>query len=178
MVLEQFTKISDILLDAVIDKKNYSQSIKKATAFGFWGDIAGSRFSKFSNPYDIKGTTLMVAVKNPQVMQELIFNQKKLLEKINDYFLPLNIKINDIRYNYKVWNSVNKNVELEGDDSLSYYSKNDIDGVLLNKNESEELSRVTDTISNMAFLNNELKESYTKNIINSIKAKKLRENKG
>ena len=174
--MEQFSKISDILLDAVVDKKNYSASIKKATAFGFWGDICGARFSEFSKAYDIKGNTLFVAVKNPQVMQELIFNRNKILEKIKNYFLPLNIVIDDIRYNYKVWNNLNSTVELKGDEMPFNYANEEIEDIKLTELEEKELSKVTNTISNLSFLDDAAKKRYSKNIINSIKAKKLRQN--
>lgn len=172
--MEQISTVSDILINSVFDKNGYSKSIKKATAFGFWKDICGSKFSKFSTPYDIKGTTLFVAVKNPQVLQELMFYKSKLLSKSKDYFSPLNITINDIRYDYKVWNKVNSDFEIKGDDSLFYYSKEEIEDVGLNNFEKEEISKVTDAISNLKFLDEKLKEKYSKNIINSIKAKKLR----
>ena len=178
MVLEQISTVSDILLNSLFDKNAYSNSIKKATAFGFWKDICGSKFAKFSVPYDIKGGTLFVAVKNPQVMQELIFCKSALLTKIKDYFLPLNINIEEIRYNYQVWNKVNSDFIIEGDESLSYYSKEEVQEVALNKFEEEEISKVTNTISNLSFLDDKLKEKCSKNIINSIKAKKLRKNTG
>lgn len=175
VVLEDFSKVSDIMINTMLDEKAFNSSIKKATAFGFWKDIAGSKFSDFSTPYDIKGATLMVAVKNPQVMQELIFNQKKLIDKINTYFLPLNIKINDIRYDYKIWNKINSDFVLKGDDSLSYYSKEEIEDIELSASENKELNKVTNTITNLSFLDEKLKEKYKNNIINSIKVKKIRE---
>lgn len=172
--MEQISTVSDILINSVFDKNNYSKSIKKATAFGFWKDICGSKFSKFSMPYDIKGTILFVAVKNPQVLQELMFYKNELLLKAKDYFSPLNILIDDIRYDYKVWNKINSNFKLEGDDSLFYYSEDEIEDVGLNNFEREEISKVTNAISNLSFLDDKLKEKYSKNIINSIKVKKLR----
>ena len=173
--MEQISQISDIIMDAILTKNSYSKSIKMATAFGFWSDICGSRFSKFSQCYDIKGNTLFVAVKNPQVMQELIFCKDKLLSKINDYFLPLDIKIEEIRYNYKVWNNLSQPSYIRGDESLSYYSEKEINDVPLNRVEQEELNKVTNTISNLNFLDDKLKEKYQKSILNSVKAKKLRE---
>lgn len=174
----QFSKVSDILNETVLADKNYSASIKKAVAFGFWGNICGSRFSKFSVPYDIKGQTLFVAVKNPQVMQELIFHKEMILKKISDYFLPLNIKVAEIRYDYKNWNKLNTSSVLEGDENLFYYSENEIDSVSLDEGEMRELSNVTNTISNMSFLDENLKDKYMRNVAASIKAKKLRDDKG
>lgn len=172
--MEQFSKISDILCDAVFDTSNYADSIKKATAFSFWKNVCGSRFSNFSVPYDIKGQTLFVAVKNPQVMQELMFYKSNLLSKIKDYFLPLNIKVEDIRYDYKVWNKVNSSSILEGDETLEYYSNEEIEEVPLTKFEQDEIKKVTNTISNLSFLDENMKKRCSNNIINSIKVKKLR----
>lgn len=176
--MEEFSKISDILNDAVFDKNAYASSMKKAVAFGFWKNICGSRFSNFSVPYDIKGSTLYVAVKNPAVMQELIFYKNNLLSKIKDYFLPLNVRVEDIRYDYKVWNKVTASSVLNGDESLREYDEEEIDEVPLLPYEKAELSKVTDTISTMPFLNGIQKERYSKNIINSIKVQKLRARKG
>ncbi len=172
--MEQLSKISDILIESVVNKKTYSSSIKRATAFGFWNNIAGAKFSSFSMPYDIKGKTLFVGVKNPQVMQELIFYKDVLLKKINDYFLPLDIAIEEIRYDYKVWNKLNAKEQIPYDDTLSYYSEDEIQEVYLTKQEKEELEKVADTISNLSCLNDKLKEKYAQNIINAIKVKKLR----
>lgn len=172
--MEQFSKISDILSEAIFDKNSYSYSMKKATAFSFWKDVCGARFSNFSVPYDIKGQTLYVAVKNPQVLQELMFYKANLLSKLKNYFLPLNISVEDIRFDYKVWNSINKSNVLVGDESLEYYTKAEIDDVELNRFEREEMKKVTNTISNLEFLSDSLKEKYSRNIINSLKVKKLR----
>lgn len=176
--MEQFSKISDILLETVFDKNAYASSIKKATAFGFWKNVCGSRFSNFSVPYDIKGATLFVAVKSPQVMQELIFYKANLLNKLKDYFLPLNIKIEDIKYDYKVWNKITTSSYLKGDESLSYYSKDEIEEITLNRFEEDELKKVTNTISNLSFLDENQKKKYSKNITDSLKVKKLRDLKG
>ena len=173
--MEQISKISDILIEELFEKNACSNSIKKATAFGFWKNVCGPKFAKFSLPYDIKGNTLFVAVKSPQVMQELIFYKKELISKLSDYFLPLNIKIDEIRYDYKIWNKTVSNHFFKGDESLFYYSSEDVKSVELNKFEKEEVLKVTNTISNTSCLNNGLKEKYVNNIINSIKAKKLRE---
>lgn len=171
--MAELSKISDILCNLALDEKNCSNSVKKATAFGFWKDICGSKFANFSIPYDIKGSTLVVAVKSPQVMQELIFNKTVILKKLENYFLPLNIKINDIKYDYKIWNRANSSIQLIGDETLTPFSKNEIENISLDIHENAELKKVTDTISNMAFLNNEQKNKYMENIINSIKAKKI-----
>ncbi len=190
-----FSKVSDILHDMatgnseneddryvkkfhkspfILDDKTMSKCVKKTVAFGFWQNICGSRFSKFSIPYDIKGNTLLVAVKNPQVMQELIFCKSILLPKIQDYFLPLDIHIEDIRYDYKSWNYVSKPSEFKGDDSMCEYEDFELDEVEFTLDEMEEISKLTDVVSNLSFLDPSQKERYSKNIINSIKANKLR----
>ncbi len=176
--MNQLANISDILNDAVFDTANYKNSIKKAVAFSFWKNAAGAKFAGFSLPYDIKGKTLMVAVKNPQVMQELLFYKAELTAKLKDYFLPLDILIEDIRFDYKVWNRYTSKNILEGADNPDYYEEDDINSVVLNRFERDEISKVTDSISKLTFLDDKLKEKYEKNIINSLKVKKLRNGEG
>lgn len=171
----EFNKISEILDEQVFNKNACLASVKKAVAFGFWKNITGPKFAKFSKPYDIKGKALLVAVKNPAVMQELIFYKATLLEKIKNYFSPINIEIEEIRYDYKNWQQVSVGTSyLKGDESLEYYSKEEIEEVKLGKYEEEELQKVTNTISNLTFLDEKLRNSMKKNIINSAKAKKIR----
>lgn len=170
-----FNKISDILAQEVFDKSACTNSIKKAVAFSFWKNVTGAKFAKFSKPYDIKGKTLLVAVKSPAVMQELIFYQKELIEKLKNYFLPINIEIEDIRYDYKNWQKISAGTSyLKGDESLEYYSKEEIEEIELSEIEKEELKKATNTISNLTFLDEKLRNSMKRNIINSTKAKKIR----
>ena len=92
----EFNKISEILDEQVFNKNACLASVKKAVAFGFWKNITGPKFAKFSKPYDIKGKTLLVAVKNPAVMQELIFYKATLLEKIkNDDLYNIALTMSD-----------------------------------------------------------------------------------
>lgn len=170
-----FNKVSDILAEEVFNKNACLGSIKKAVAFGFWKNICGEKFAKFSKPYDIKGKTLFVAVKNPAVMQELIFYKSALLGKLKNYFLPVNIEIEEIRYDYKNWQKIATGESyLKGDDSLEYYSNEEISKIELSVNETEELKKVTNTISNLTFLDEKLRESMKRNIVTSAKAKKIR----
>ncbi len=173
--LNQFVKISDILNEAAFDKALCESSMKKAVAFGFWKNVCGKKFFDFSYPYDVKGKTLFVAVKNPQVLQELMFCKKEIISKLSAYFLPLNITIEDIRFDYKNWRRVVLSSSyLEGDENTRDIFDDELDEVSLSINEKVELSKVTDTISNFPFLDANQKERYSKNIVNSIKAKKLR----
>lgn len=108
-------------------------------------------------------------------MQELIFYKTMLLEKIKNYFLPLNMTVEDIKYDYKIWNKVvSRNTCLTGDDSLEYYEEEEIKEIPLNKFEEEEIKKVTNTVSNLAFLDDKHKDEMKKNIINSLKVKKIR----
>ena len=170
-----FNKISDILAEEVFDKSACTNSIKKAVAFSFWKNVCGAKFAKFSKPYDIKGKVLYITVKSPSVMQELMFYKNILLEKLKNYFLPVNIEIDEIRYDYKNWKTISTGASyLKGDESLEYYSKEEIGNVKLSQSEEEELEKATNTISNLTFLDEKIKNSMKKNIINSIKAKKIR----
>ncbi len=171
--MEHISKISDILSESFFNKDVCLSSVKKATAFGFWKDITGSRFSNFSMPYDIKGSTLFVAVKNPQVMQELIFYKNNILSKSKNYFSPLGYNINEIRYDYKIWNKINSSDEVIGDNSLEDIDIETIEKTDLTPIEQKEISKVTDTISNYSFMTDEQKNRFKRNIINSIKAKKV-----
>ena len=176
--MNQPAKISDILNNAVFDTANYKNSIKKAVAFGFWKNAAGLKFASFSTPYDIKGKTLFVAVKNPQVMQELLFYKREIILKLKDYFLPLDMEIEDIRFDYKIWSRITQNNKIEGDESMYYFEDDEINEVELNNFEKEEISKVTNSINKLSFLDEKLKMKNEKNIINSLKAKKIRGLKG
>ncbi len=170
-----FSKVSDILSQEVFDTKNCTNSIKKAVAFSFWKNICGAKFAKFSKPYDIKGKTLLVAVKSPSVMQELIFYQNELLSKLKNYFMPVNIEIEEIRYDYKNWQKIATGTSyLKGDDSLEYYTTEEMDEIKLSSTEEKELEKALNAISNLTFLDEKLKSSMKRNIYNSTKAKKIR----
>ncbi|MCD8024467.1 MAG: hypothetical protein LUE64_02920, partial [Candidatus Gastranaerophilales bacterium] len=65
-------------------------------------------------------------------------------------------------------------IYLEGDETSYDIQAEELEKVQLNAHEKEELSKVTDTISSLSFLNEDLRGRYLKNIINSFKAKKIR----
>lgn len=89
--------------------------------------------------------------------------------------MPVNIEIEDIRYDYKNWQKISAGTSyLKGDESLEYYSKEEIEEIELSEIEKEELKKATNTISNLTFLDEKLRNSMKRNIINSTKAKKIR----
>lgn len=189
---KEFSKISDILNESVFANKKHGQTLEKGISFGmsfgmffsFWKNIVGKKFEKLSIPYDVKGTTLFVSVISPVVMQELTFFKADIIKKVAPYAEGLNFKINDIKFDYKNWQSIkngtnNKNSSKIFDtDVPNYYTDEDFETIGLDNNEEKEFENLRKTINNIEFLPASVKINMYKNALNQYKAQKLRKHSG
>ena len=188
MTYSEFTKLADILNESVLADKRYEQALNKCVScsmlFGFWGNIVGKRFKKISIPYDFKKTTLFVSVMSSAVVQELTFYKADLLKKLEPYAKGLNFTINDIRFDYKNWQSVKNSINSDTNqsngskafdiDTPSYYTEKDYETIGLDNNEKLEFEKLRETIFNIESMPPHLKEKMFNNALNQYKAKKLR----
>ena len=62
-----------------------SSQFKRWKLWQNWGEVVGETIAKNSMPVSIDGKQLVVWVKHPVQLQELIFVKKPLMEKINSY---------------------------------------------------------------------------------------------
>lgn len=172
-----FSKISDILNESVLTSRKFGQAIDKCMFFGFWKNIVGKKFEKISIPYDFKGAILLVSVMSPVVLQEMSFFKKDIIEKCAPYAEGLNLKVLDIKFDYKNWLSV-KNAsgtfDLSDTNSAEFYNEEDIAAVNLEPGEEERFKELKASILNIEFLPENLKEKIFNNALKQYKAQKLR----
>jgi len=174
-----FSTISDILKESVL-KANFGQALDKCMLFGFWKNVVGKKFANFSLCYDLKGTTLYVSVSNPAIIQELSFFKADIIKKFEPYADGLNLKIKDIRFDYKNWHHLKNllnadNLETAFDiDVPDIYTQKDYDSIGLDNIEEQEFNKLKEIVDNIEFLTDELKQKLYNNALNKYKAKKLR----
>lgn len=178
-----FSKISDILNGSVLNSGRFGQALEKSMScgmlFSFWKNVVGKRFEKLAIPYDLKGTTLFVSVMSPTVLQELSFFKADIIQKYAPYAEGLSFKISDIRFDYKNWYSIKntgKASEAFDTDMPDYYTDKDFETVNLNNSEEEEFLKLKETVANIDFLPETIKEKMYNNAVKQYKAQKLRKN--
>ena len=150
---KDFSKLSDILNESVLtvnkESWRFGQAFDKSMSccmlFKFWKNVAGKKFEKLSIPYELKGATLFVSVMSPAVIQELSFFKKELIEKYAPYAEGLNLKITDIRFDYKNWSVIKASFGENNSDSKAfdtdipdYYTQKDYETIGLDNIEEEE----------------------------------------
>ncbi len=183
---DEFSKISDILNESAHTHKGFGQAFEKSKTcnmfFSFWKNIVGKKFEKLSIPYELKGSTLFVSVISPAVIQELSFFKKDIIEKCMPYADGLNLKITEIRFNYKNWTSIKASTSNKQNSDSSfdkdvpdYYTDKDYETIGLDNNEETEFNKLKETISKVESLPPHLKEKMYNNVLNQYKAKKLRD---
>lgn len=165
---DDFFSISDIINEGLFGS-NKSAAIKYSTIFSFWGQIAGKKFLNSSKPVQIKGDKMFVSCENPYVLQELMMYKKVLLSKLKPYCEPLGVKICDIVFDYKNWQSAMRTST--GDDFPEFYNDERLCGVSADCSEFEQVFL---NIDKSPFLTLEQKEKFKNRIIKLQKAKKLR----
>lgn len=168
-----FAPVGEIINQSLSKNPKYKFAIKCSTLFSFWGDVVGSKFAKFSKPIALNYNKLSVVCKNPTVAQELTMFKADLIKKIQKFALPLNLKVVDFIFTYKNWGDDPEIPEELEDRNFIEFSEEQIQNVELS---TTELDLIYENVNSMNFLSNELKEKYYTNIINSLKAQKLREN--
>jgi len=100
---DNFSSLGEIIEDSITNNPRYELALKCSTLFGFWGQIVGPKFEKFSRPINLVGGKLSVVCKSPVIVQELTMFKSDLLEKISKFATPLNLKVTDFIFSYKNW---------------------------------------------------------------------------
>ena len=86
------------LINQLMARKGYGQTNKAAGLQQFWQDAVGESLAGKSQAGAIKGKRLEVTVENSSVMQELTFQKRKILKKLqaslnNDGLSDLRFKV-------------------------------------------------------------------------------------
>ena len=165
----ELTSIGKILSDNLTDKK-FGYICKVSMFFSFWKDIVGRKFEKKSKPYGIKSNKLFVSCENSFIVQELNMFKKDIIKKLSPYAKGLDIKINDISFNYKNWNELN-NKNIEEDFEEEAYDLENLNTTEINEDEVRHIKENIDTIP---YLNDAQKKKYFEDITNNLKASALR----
>lgn len=182
----EFSKISDILDTSVRTFNRFGQAFEKSKTcsmfFSFWKDVVGKKFEKLSIPYELKGSILFVSAASPAVIQELNFFKKEIIEKYTPYAEGLELKLTDIRFDYKNWGSIKaqlsddaKSEKLFDTDTPDYYTQKDYETIGLDNSEEADFEKLKNTLENVKSLPPQLKEKMFNNALNQYKAKKLRQ---
>lgn len=96
------------LIQDVIKELEFNYVENKATEFemltGYWIEIVGNKISQFSKVFEISADNILTIVcADSFVANELYFEKKQLVEKMNKKTKNLGITIKDIRFDYKKW---------------------------------------------------------------------------
>ena len=169
-------------IGSLIDSSVFAQSlksgrfqilIKHSTIFSFWGDIVGRKFEKYTIPYAIKNSVLYVSAKSPVVVQELSLNKKVLIKKTNTYSMPLGIKVKDIVFNYKNFETLSSKASEENyvEDSLIWYKDDELKNHQI---DNDIVGEIEKSVHKINFLNEEQKQKLIQKIVLNQKAKMLR----
>ncbi len=100
---DNFSSLGDIIDETLANNPQYNFALKCSALFSFWGQIVGPKFEKFSKPVNLFHGKLNVVCKSPVVAQELTMFKSELLEKISKFATPLDLKITDLVFSYKNW---------------------------------------------------------------------------
>lgn len=169
---KDFSTITEILTDIVANDKNFARNCKISVVFSFWGEIVGTKFKDISKAYDYKNKKLYVTCQSAFICQELSFNKAIILKKAQSFTKGLDIEIDDVIFNYKNWAIYDcDNTEDENTLYLREYSQEELDNVEIDETE---LLKIRQNLENMSFLNEAQKQKYYKNVLNTLRAQKLR----
>lgn len=168
---DDFTLIGEIINGTLADNPRYKFAIKCSTLFSLWEQIVGPKFAKFSKPLNLNYNKLTVVCKNPVVAQELTMFKQDLLKKISKFCEPLNLKITDFVFSYKNWGEDLEIGEDFVDSNFVEFNSEEINDVEI---QQSELDLIFENVQKITFLDNSLKEKYYSDIVNSLKAQKLR----
>lgn len=103
-----FKGVDSLIADMLKDDDVLQKAMKRANLYSFWAKVVGKPFDKKSKPYGMAGkSTMIVACENAVVAQELTLRKKQIIKKLTPYVKPLNISLEDIRFDIKRWSTVN-----------------------------------------------------------------------
>lgn len=161
------------ILSSLTKKIGLDKKMKETIFFGSWVEIVGFRFKKNTKALMIRNksgaNTLVVAVKSSAVAQDLFLFKKDLLEKAKFYSNPLGIKIDDIYFDAKLWESEKKREkeELKKEKKWREPSFEEIERIQIPQTLLEEIE---ESLYLANFADNSLKERMKKTMIDDIKS--------
>lgn len=149
--------------------------MRESVFFNSWNDIVGFRFKNNTKAMMIKSkkniNTLIVAVKSPVISQELFLFKKDLLKRIENYSKPLNLRVDDIYFDVKLWKEYKKEeIHLSDNESIKYLkepSDFDLDYIDVPKSI---LDDIENSLKNVHFADEKLKNRMKKLMIKDIKS--------
>lgn len=62
------------------------EKIKVQNIFSNWTEIIGEKYGKFTEPYKLINNKLFIYAENSVIISELIYEKKKIIEKINKQY--------------------------------------------------------------------------------------------
>lgn len=101
-----FEGVEDII-GSMMDNPQLKRAITRTNMYKFWDNILPEKFRGKSKPYGmLPGGIMTVACQNPVVAQELSLHKIMLLKKFEPFAKSLNMRIVDLRFDSKKWESV------------------------------------------------------------------------
>lgn len=98
-----FELLREVFKEIRLDDEN-SDLEAKEELFNSWEEIIGSNISKLSRIQELSADDiLIIACADSFVANELYFEKDKILTLIREKSEKLGIKIEDIKFNYKIW---------------------------------------------------------------------------
>jgi NADH pyrophosphatase NudC (nudix superfamily) len=164
-----FDKIGDVL-SSVAKQSGMNFGISQIALFSLWAEVVGVRFKKNTKAIKINGKTLTIATKSSTVTQELSMFKADILKKLENMTKNLDIKIDEIIFNHKIWNEINKASEKTEETQYRKYlpapSDFEVEQIEIPQNIKEEIEK---SFKNTQNLSEDVKEKIVKTVINDIK---------
>ena len=101
-----YTDFEDVgsIVETMLTSKELKKAITRNNLYKFWTKVVAKKFSDKSKPYGmLGGGTMIIACQNAMVAQELVLQKSQILEKFQPYLKSLHIKVNDIKFDCKKW---------------------------------------------------------------------------
>ena len=171
------------LMENFSKKLGMDKAIKISTLITMWPEIVGPRFKNNSKAYTLltqnRKNILVVATSSSVVSQELIMFKSEIIKKIYKYASKLDLKINNIIFNTKIWDDLNKKETLKENTSIERYTRYPTDEEL-SKIEIPEnlLISVRSALKEQNFSTDELKTRMLNLIIKDTKVQIWKKNNG
>lgn len=161
--------MGDILSD-VAKKSGLELGISQIALFNLWAEVVGNRFTSSTRAVKIQNKMLTIATKSPSVTQELTFFKADILKKMQVLTKNLKIEVEEVNFNHKIWNELNKEnnkkEEIQYRKYLPSPSDFDIEKIEIPQNIKEEIEKSFEKTEN---LSEEIKQKIIKTVINDIK---------
>ncbi len=98
-----FVSIEEVM-SSIEFKYDSNEREKKETFFDDWENIVGEKLAKVSKPIDITDkNVLLISCMNSFVANEMFLLKKDILTIMEEDLKKLNLKIEDIYFDYKSW---------------------------------------------------------------------------